>query len=367
MLLGKSLKVMVVVACMCVACVSAHAIEPADTASDNWIKQLIAYNFRINEPGIKYPKFARFLLKVYNWGDRTFNTYDTDYVVGTGKNWKAMCKSYNWFDSYSLFFSRDMRMNIMTDVYSDIGPTLCFMAVNYGYAWNANTWFGRNTGDRKTFNLNFGCALFAANLETSSAKGGARIKRFGDYRPNGRGLNMPFNDISQDTKHFDVYYFFNNRRYSQAAAYTYSKYQKRSAGSWIVGLGITSQKIYMDFSGLPDHMFEYLPSLYTKYDFHYVDYDLLGGYGYNVVMPHNWLYNITVLPSIGYKHSYNGTTDGRKDMLSTNIKGMMSFTYNHKALFTSLVLHYDGHLNLKPGYTFYNSMASASLIVGMRF
>ena len=55
-----------------------------------WYKQLLANNFNINDQRIHYPKFAKFCVDVYNWGDRTFNTSDTTYVVGTGKNWKVM-------------------------------------------------------------------------------------------------------------------------------------------------------------------------------------------------------------------------------------------------------------------------------------
>ncbi|MDE6205419.1 MAG: hypothetical protein K2F66_04800, partial [Duncaniella sp.] len=51
-----------------------------------WIKQLIDNGFRIHDEGVCYPRFPRFCLNVYNWGDRTFNSYDTTYVVGTGKN-----------------------------------------------------------------------------------------------------------------------------------------------------------------------------------------------------------------------------------------------------------------------------------------
>lgn len=72
----------------------------------NWVKQLFANGFRINEPGINYPKFMRFCLNVYNWGDRTFNSYDPEYVVGTGKNWKLYLNSHNWAQSYALFFRR---------------------------------------------------------------------------------------------------------------------------------------------------------------------------------------------------------------------------------------------------------------------
>ena len=75
-----------------------------------WYKQLWSNGFRIHDPRINYPAFPRFVLKIYDWGDKTFNSYDKDYVVGTGKNWKLTLNSYNWMESYMmLFYSSRLR------------------------------------------------------------------------------------------------------------------------------------------------------------------------------------------------------------------------------------------------------------------
>ena len=76
--------------------VKRYAYDTPEWRRKNWVSQLFANGFRINDPGINYPKFARFCLKVYNWGDKTFNSYDPCYVVGSGKNWKFYGKSYAW-------------------------------------------------------------------------------------------------------------------------------------------------------------------------------------------------------------------------------------------------------------------------------
>ncbi|MDE6490203.1 MAG: DUF4421 domain-containing protein, partial [Muribaculaceae bacterium] len=235
-----------------------------------------------------------------------------------------------------------------------------------GYSWNANRLMHHTDDDRKTFNFNFCCALFSADFNYSYAKGGANIRHFGTYKKSG-DTDLRFDDLSQETLHFDVYYFFNNRRYSQAAAYSYSKYQLRSAGSWMAGIGLNHQNISMDFSTLSPDVLQYMPELQPAYTFHYTSYDLMGGYGYNWVFRPNWLFNITVLPSIGYKHSYVGGAETRKDMFSANMKVMSSLTYNHRALFAGLVGRFDGHVNMSAGYTFFNSMESCSLVVGARF
>jgi hypothetical protein len=208
--------------------------------------------------------------------------------------------------------------------------------------------------------------LFSANFNYTSTSGGTKIRHFGNYN-NGRTMSYNFNDINAENISGDIYYFFNHSKYSQAAAYTYSKYQLRSAGSAILGFGMAHRNIGMDFSSLPKDMLESLPNLKQQYKFRYTDYEILGGYAYNWVFRPKWVFNITVLPSIGYKHSYQDATETRKDMFATNLKLRSSLTYNHKALFVGLLGRVDGHLYLGSGYSFLNSVESVSMQVGARF
>lgn len=362
-------------ALLCSVSAVAHDYAMADSAvvdtisapHAKWYRQLIDNGFHINDPDINYPRFWRWCVDVYNWGDRTFNSYDPDYVVGAGKNWKAGLKSYNWTENYTLLFPHKLRVNMVSDIFSDVGAYLSFMAVSVGYTLNANDVFGHPVANHHNFDFNFCCALFSANLNLASTSGGTRITRFGDYNK-GEHLSQRFDDVSLSSVGGDIYYFFNHSRYSQAAAYCYSKYQLRSAGSWIAGAAVTHQKIDIDFSGLPEDMLEKLPGDYEKYRFHYTDYGLIGGYAYNWVLhPKRWLINATILPSIGYRHSYEGATEGRKDMFSTNVRAMMSVVYNHRSLYASLVGRYDGHIYYKSAYTFVNSNNSVTFNVGFRF
>lgn len=350
-------------------CVTAAADTLPPLEGRNWLDRLIKSGFRINDPRIGYPRFARFCVNVYNWGDRTFNSYDPDYVVGTGKNWKIIGKSYNWAQSYMLTFSRNTSIRMISDVYSDIGAHLSFMAVSLGYDFNANELIGDPVANRTNFEFNFTCALFAANYQRSSTNGGAHVTKFGRFKPPGGGkLNFKFDGVSESSTVWDVYYFLNHRRYSQAAAYCYSKYQLRSAGSIIAGFNYTHQEIGLDFSQLPPDMLAYMPGDHQYYRFRYTDYDLLVGYAYNCVMkPRRWLFNVTALPSLGYKHSYEDSTEGRKDMLSTNIKLMLAFVYNHRSLFASAAVRFDGRVYYGNGYTFFNSTESLTFNIGARF
>ncbi len=357
---------------------SAVSTVKADTADAydadaKWITQLVNNGFRINDPAIRYPKFPRFCVKVYNWGDRVFNTYDSDYVVGTGRNWKAIVKSTNSLQTYNMRFNDNSELRILSNIHSDLGFNLCFMAVSLSYTINANRWFHNVENPRKSLNFNFCSALFSANFEYQTVEGGAKITRFGNYENSGssngsKKLDMKFDGVKLRSIVGDAYYFFNHNKYSQAAAYCYSKYQLKSAGSWIAGLAYSHQNIDLDFKNIPPDMWSALSSLKLRYDFHYADYSLLGGYGYNwVLKPRKWLINGTIMPSVGYRHSYEGTTDGRKDMFAANIRGMFSVVYNYKALFAALEGRIHGSLYFTDAYTFFNSTQFLMLNVGMRF
>lgn len=333
----------------------------------HWIKQLINNGFHINDPSVRYPKFPKFCLNVYNWGDRLFNSYDSAYVVSTGKNWKLRGNNSNWAQSYVMLFEDRKRITMSSNIYSDLGGYLSFMAVSIGYTADAKSIFGNGSESRKHFSFNFVCSRFSANYVHYSTNGGVYIHKLGKLGE-GRFLSIPFNDINHLTSQFDLYYFFNNKKYSQAAAYAYSKYQLKSAGSWIAGINISSEKIFMDFSSIEDIFQSYFPSTQMKYTFHYTDYGLLGGYGYNwVIRPRKWLFNITVMPSIGIKHSYEDASEGVKNMVSTNISAMFSLVYNHRSLFLSLYGNFYGNINYNSKYTFFNSSESLNLNVGMRF
>lgn len=336
-------------------------------SSTRWIGQLIENKFHINDPNIYYPRFPRFLRNVYNWGDRTFNRYDTTYVEPTGKNWKLLWKSYNWANSYMMIFPRNTSVMLMSDINADIGGYLCFMAVSVGYMFNANQLIHHTGGNRHNFNFNFTCALFSGDINYSSTTGGVKIKKFGDYL-DGAHISVPLENVKNTSLTTKLYYFFNHRKYSHAAAYCYSKHQLKSAGTWIAGIATARQEISIDFSHLPDEMLQHLPMPTDYYNFHYRDYNILGGYAHNwVLKPRRWLINLTFLPSLGYKHSFEDASDGRRDMFSTNLHTSFAVVYNHRQLFCALNGRFDGFFYFTKNYTFLNSQESLLATVGVRF
>lgn len=351
--------------------VANDSIPVADSlafASMPWYKQLYDTGFRLHDSRISYPKFARFLLGIYDWGDRTFNSYRPEYVQGTGKNWKLTGKSYNWMESYMMLFSENSKdvLHIISDIYTDVGLYISFMAASVGYTAKTSDIFGGKKNNRSNFNFNFTCSRIFANLDITSTKGNTHITKFGEYK--GDDLPYSFDAISHKMVSAEAFYIFNFGRYSHAAAFCYSKYQLKSAGSWLLGFSYSHQNINMDFSSLPDEMKQYLPGLGMNYRYRYNDYGVCGGYAYNwAIHPRRWLLNVTLLPAIGYRQLFHDSADDNRAMLALSGHARFGVVYNHKALFASLMGRFDGNFYFTKRYTFFNSIESLSLIVGARF
>lgn len=339
--------------------------------NDYWKLAAITGKLNLQDTTIKYPRFVKFCVDAYNWGDRTFNSYDTTYVVGTGKRWKLMTRIDNMVDFYDLKLPQSIRIGMSSHIDSNIGAYLSYMAVGFGYTFNIDNLLAGEPIKRKRFDFNFNCSLIALDAYYSKNTGTTSILRLGNYYKdyNIFDADYRFSGVTLEAYGLDLYYFFNNKRYSQGAAYSYSKYQKKSAGSFIGGLTISRQNVKMDFNLLPDEIIDELPSDKRNYHINYNDYCVMLGYGYNWVFRKNWLLNATAIPCFGFNHSLNDSDgqDSERDLFSLNVKTKLSLVYNHNRFFYSLNGKYDGHFYKSSKYRFINSYSNVSIVAGFRF
>ena len=127
----------------------------------------------------------------------------------------------------------------------------------------------------------------------------------------------------------------------------------------------------MDFSSLPEEMHKiYQNRLEPEYDhlkIHYHSYCLLAGYGYNWVFHPKWLFNATVMPSIGVNHCYEDTSEGSGTQFALGVHGRASLTYNHRSMFVALQAKITGNWYTSPNLSLFNAIEFFSFNVGVRF
>ncbi len=337
----------------------------ADT-NRNWWHLLKKNKLDLKDSTVQYPRFVKLCVDIYNWADKAFNSYDPEYVEGTGKRWKARIISDNWSDYYAMHLNKDMSMRMLSDLTSNLGPYVQYMAVSVGYSANLNHLISHNPVANKRMDFGFNCARFNLELYYLQNTGGTQLRQFNSYK--GKKLFKSFfPGVDLYTFGLDIYYFFNNKKYSQGAAYNFSKIQKRSAGSFMLGFSYSNQDISLDFSTLDSEILKYytLSTYFLK--FHYNNYCVLFGYGHNFVLNPHLLFNVSLMPSAGVNHCYEDSAEGSSTMFSFNVKGRVSMTYNLKNFFAGISSKIDGHLYNTSHYSLFNAIMTLSASAGIRF
>ncbi|MDE6010486.1 MAG: DUF4421 domain-containing protein, partial [Muribaculaceae bacterium] len=273
------------------------AIVTKDPDRD-WIHLLKKGELDLSDPTVRYPKFVKFCVDVYNWGDRFFNSYDTTYVVGVGRRWKTRVAFDGWMDSYNMNIGRKLPITLISEPYISASVNLQYMAVGISYGVDLNNLTFNKPVKHQKFEFGFNCARFNLDLSFNRNAGGSYVRTLGNYK-RGHFFKSYFPGLDMTSLTADIYYYFNNFKYANGAAYYFSKIQKKSAGSFILGFSYAYEDIKFDFNQLPVYLQPFLNIDERQLRFHYNSYCLLFGYGFNWVLGRHFLYNISVMPSMG--------------------------------------------------------------------
>ncbi len=339
--------------------------EPYDTVRDKgyWFRALKHGKVDFTGGTIKYPKFINFCYKTYKWVDRAFNSYDTAYVRGTGKNWKLMLMSNQWLDSYTGKPFDHIESVLNSHITANLGAQLSFMAVSVGYTASITNMLQREKVSEK-IDFSFTCARFTAEAYYYNYRGKTNVELKPEGQP--RERIKDFTGLHRKTYGLHAYYFFNNKRYAQAAAYCYSKYQLRSAGSPLAGFNIEHHDIQIKTDELPPQSKEYVAEFGAP-RFLYNDYCLMLGYGYNFVLGRKWLLNLTATPSFGYRQMLETQVEDKASSWSVNMRARIGLVYNHKQLFAGLRGSIDNHRYHSEKHQFIYTIYDFTLLAGIRF
>lgn len=324
-----------------------------------------AVSFDLDSIG-QWGKFARFCVNTYRWGDKFFNTYDSTYVVGTGTKFNVKFKSDSWVDFYNFKLEDDISMNMISDYTTNVGVHLSYLAVSVGYDMNVSKFFNGYEPTRQRLNFSFNCALFSADFFYHRNDVTTTITSFDNGFEN-LSPNVKFKGISSDMWGVDIYYFLNNKRYSQSAAFSYGKIQRRSQGSWYFGLSYWNMLYDFNFGELADALKDQLPPnwMNSTYRVNTRTYSLRAGYAYNWVLGPHWLLAISESPTIGYR--YGRVNNRPKNNLALSNLLRFSVVYNRRKLFLGLVGKVYTNLIRENESTMVGNLIDLELSIGYRF
>ncbi len=309
-------------------------------------------------------RFPKFCIDTYRWGDKFFNSYDSAYVVGSGYKFNAKITNDSWIEQYNFQLPRDIKVDFATEPSTSMGLYLTYMAVSVGYDINISNLFRGVTKARSRYQFGFSCSLLSAEFYIENNDVGTKISRIGQWKD----LKMPFDGAESHSWGVDAYYFFNHKRYSQAAAFNFSKIQHRSQGSFYAGLSIYSQNFDFDFSTLPREMIETLPEWWEDHHYRVTshNYGIRLGYGYNWAFARKWILGVTASPTIGIRRGFVNSHD-ETTAFALNYRAKLSVVWNSGRWFFGAVGNIDGAMISDRSTIFLNHDISFSAALGYRF
>lgn len=314
-------------------------------------------------------RFPRFCVNTYRWGDKFFNTYDSTYVEGTGYKFNVKYKTDSWVDDYIFEMPDNYRMRMASDFCTSAGFWVSYLALSVGYDLNVSQFVGGSKTSRKRWQFRFNCALLSAELYWITNDVGTNIRSFGKKNDMPH-MNTRFTGINTSTFGVDAYYHFNNKRYSRAAAFNYSKIQTRSQGSWFLGFSYWHQRFNFDFNRLPPELLHQLPINWEKFGYYYTtnndNYSVRIGYGYNWVPRRHWLIAVSESPILGLK---DGTLNNgnRKISVSLYNRAQASVVWNNKKWFAGIIGSAETGIFFNKEHALINGVYTFEASVGYRF
>lgn len=284
----------------------------------------------------EWGKFPRFCVNTYRWGDNFFNGYDTTYVVGTGYKFNAKITSSSWADGYRFVLPNNKYIFMMSEPSTSMGVYLTYLAVSAGYDVNVSKLFGGRATSRKRWRFGFNCMLFSAEAYYIRNNSETSIRRYGDRRHPAH-LNVPFKGIDNKIWGLEAVYFFNHKRYSEAASFNFSRIQKRSQGAFYLGFSYYHQDISFDFRGLPPDLIAILPPSWKNYRFGACtdNYAIRFGYGFNWVFHPGWVVGVSESPVLGVSKGLINSESSKVSFSALN-RLKLSVVWNHGRWFAGI-------------------------------
>ncbi|MBR5455925.1 MAG: DUF4421 domain-containing protein [Bacteroidaceae bacterium] len=274
--------------------------------------------------------------------EKYLDAKDSLYITPNLYNLTVM-PQYSYYFEYYRFTSgkSGQGITLMPRISSKVGLYIGWRWLFFGYNFNLD-----KGAPEKDFNFSFYTSKLGIDLFYRNRDKGYRIRDTRGFTKEAEAYtsrNKNFNGLTIRQIGFNIYYIFNNKKFSYPAAYSQTTTQRISAGSFILGINYNEQSFTFDYSQFSPIVEEQLvPELKFK-NIKYKDFCINLGYSYNWVFARNYLANISLTPGVGYKNT-SLRLENSRDILSNinfDLVTRAGIVYNNSKYFAgaSLVSH----------------------------
>lgn len=334
----------------------------------------ITVNDSIQEDSVTTPKpsaFKRAIKKFMNFSD-----FDTLYISPNRYNYALMATHFSNFEYYSVTseFPQPQKLSFSPNPHNKIGLYFGWRWIFLGWSVDIDDIYRKT--NRKNKGTEFDLSLYSSKLgvdifyrRTGNNYKIHKIRGFYDEIPS--DYSEDFSGLKVDIKGLNLYYIFNNRKFSYPAAFSQSTNQRRNAGRFIAGFSISKHNLDFDYQQLPAYIQERMNPGMKVNKIKYTNANISFGYAYNWVFARNCLACLSLTPAIAYKASDVDaeTQEGKAWYSKFNLDFLLraGVVYNNGKYFvgTSFVgKNYNYHRN---NFSLDNGFGTLQVYVGFNF
>ena len=334
----------------------------------------ITVNDSIQEDSVTTPKpsaFKRAIKKFMNFSD-----FYTLYISPNRYNYALMATHFSNFEYYSVTseFPQPQKLSFSPNPHNKIGLYFGWRWIFLGWSVDIDDIYRKT--NRKNKGTEFDLSLYSSKLgvdifyrRTGNNYKIHKIRGFYDEIPS--DYSEDFSGLKVDIKGLNLYYIFNNRKFSYPAAFSQSTNQRRNAGTFIAGFSISKHNLDFDYQQLPAYIQERMNPGMKVNKIKYTNANISFGYAYNWVFARNCLACLSLTPAIAYKASDVDaeTQEGKAWYSKFNLDFLLraGVVYNNGKYFvgTSFVgKNYNYHRN---NFSLDNGFGTLQVYVGFNF
>lgn len=304
----------------------------------------------------------------------SFSDVDTHYIEPQHFNYTVMLQNTNTFERYSLKNKKGQSIVLSPQPSIKVGPFVGYRWIFLGYTFDLEHY--KKNKDRTEFDLSLYSARLGIDLFYRKTGNLFNIRSIyiGDDIDTKAIEKQPFNGFKSSIKGVNLYYIFNHKKFSYPAAFSQTTVQRRSYGSPLIGIGYTKHKMSIDLTQLNKLVTSVLKmqddnhtsdeTRLTFGNYQYTDFSVSGGYAYNWVIAHNWLFASSLSIGLAYKHSIGDIQSAQTTTRDYNLKNFNIDTVGRFGLVWNNTRWYAGASTIFHAYNYHKDQFATSSVFG---
>lgn len=259
-------------------------------------------------------------------------SYDTLYIARPTGRWTVKMRG-NLSGARLKFDGSENNVpfsgNLKADYRGTMSLAVAYRGIAVGFAINPAKLAGKSKDNELNF-VSYG-NKFGFDAVYLSSK-----TYHGDVSTADVNTNISKGKITQEALNVNAYYAFNGNRFSFPAAFSQTYIQKRSAGSFMVGIS---------FEGQATNATDYGKGEGKTAKLRIYELGIGAGYGYNLVIGKHWLFHLSSLPTFDVLVNSHITADNEKVTMSYKfpsviVTGRGAIVYSWHNKFAGLTMVY---------------------------